>query len=453
MNSTTPTPPAPTRAATSADSTSMPTPRPESLALRLLRAAALLGLVIIFTFLLSLALLAASWRPNEGITAGTWTFIGIAAAPVALLLLAWRLRLRSWWWIAGGYLAVAPVFTYLAIDDPMVLHPVTIDEIAPAFPGAEKSYAVVMQYSKNHPSDEARAFNDWKPRLATFPASPENPAEWNAFLTKNRAAIEADWADLAPQRRWIEQLAAFDRLGDLGVASVTADIPAFRVWNILSQRTLHVAGLRMLDGQPDAAIETMLPLLVAGRKLQPSARTLVRFMIGEVVEKRMVLYSLDIVEHATVSAAMKAKLASVLAGGVRGEAGARRLVGLERVLYVTESGIYNQPAGDALRLVHPEQKRPAAAVLLNLLSPLLYNPNRTMNLLADFNAELQDLAARRALPNAGQASPETLRPHFKNFFGAILADHSTPAYGRIVATYWELNDAREKLVVRLAAAP
>jgi hypothetical protein len=443
----------------------------ESFAHRVIRRAALIGLAVVFTFLLTLALLASSpslsgsfAQANVPVAVSILAFLVLL--PVVLVAVAWRFQLRSWWWIGGGYLAVAPIVAYLAIDDPVVLHPTTFDEIAPAFPGAEKSYAVLMQYSKQRPGTEAQAFDkDSKQSILGMPVSPNKPEEWTAWLKANRATIEADWANLEPQRRWIAELNTFDRWGDLGGATWDANIISFKVWRLVSQRTLHVAGLHMIDGNPDAAIATLLPMLQAGRKLQPSARSLVRFMIGIVIEKMTIQYATDIVEQSTVSAETRANLAAALAGGVRGEAGARRLVGIE---YVYAVGTFlEKPIGDVLAGVEYESKlKPGVRSLLNAISPLVYNPRRTVNLMSELSREYQDLAARRELQterseiNYTSFKPERAeliyqektRPHFKNFVGPILADKSWPAYGKIVRSYWELHDAREKLIARLAPA-
>jgi hypothetical protein len=438
--------------------------RPDPLPLRIVRAAALLGLALLLSLVLSLALFSSSafftaavrplfsWDAQEGRAAGVLTLGALALLPVVLFVLAWRFRLRSWWWIGGGYLGLAPVLVYLAIDDPVVLHPTTIDEIAPAFPGAEKSYALLMQYSKQTPSGEAKAFAEWKPRVSGMPVGPEPENKWFDFLRKNRPALEADWRDLEPQRRWLNELNAFERIGDLAEASFESNIPTFAVWRLLAQRSVHIGGLQLADGHPDEAIETMLPILQASRKLQPSARSLVRFMIGIANERLVVLYATHIVKTATVSAATKAKLAAVLAGGVRGEAGARRVVSIERAFYV--SRVFEKPAGDLFTLSSVNDRTPPIRPLLNAISPLIYNPRRTMNMMAELNSELQEFAARRELKSsrAAESYEQKLKPKFKNFGGALLADQAQPAYAKILVGYWALHDARDELTTLLGTA-
>ena len=88
------------------------------------------------------------------------------------------------------------------------------------------------------------------------------------------------------------------------------------------------------------------------------------------------------------------------------------------------------------------------------MSPFIYNPRRTINLMGELNSELQDLAARRESLKGSRAEAvyaEKTRPRFKNFVGAVLIDLATPAYTKVVAAYWELHDHREKLAGLLAA--
>jgi len=78
--------------------------------------------------------------------------------------------------------------------------------------------------------------------------------KWLEYITANRAALEADWEILAPQRRWWAELNAFERLGDLTPPRWDFDIISFRVWRTLSQHSCAIASLQALDNQGDAAI-------------------------------------------------------------------------------------------------------------------------------------------------------------------------------------------------------
>src|SRR6185436_11761713 len=103
----------------------------------------------------------------------------LALVPLAVLSALWRRQvLRSWRWIGAGYLVLAPVLAYLATDDAVIRRPITMEEIAPAFPGAEKSYEVLMRYGKNHPLGRDfrgadRIWKNFKSGEGIDPAKPE----------------------------------------------------------------------------------------------------------------------------------------------------------------------------------------------------------------------------------------------------------------------------------------
>ncbi len=431
---------------------------------RLLRAFALLGLALIATLLLGLALLSSSSTLSDAIsTLFTWEHTGsvtavatllafIVLVPIVLLALAWRLRLRSWWWIGGGYLAAAPVLVYLAIDDATIRRPVSIEEIAPAFPGAEKSFAVLMRYGKNQPL--AREFKGGNRMMFGQPpyiGDPSKTEAWRTWLLARRTDIEADWADLAPVRAWWAELNTFDRIGDLTPASYDAEIMAFAPVRIYSQHAIAIAGLQAIEGRGDDAVATLLPLLQVGRRLQPSARTLVRFMIGIVLEKMAIQTAGFILEQTAVSPEMKAKLAAALEGGCRGEAGARRLIGIE---YSFQLGVLPEKSlGELFALMtSPRGGRDGARHALNLISPFVYNTRRTVNLMGDVNSELQELAARRQsidAPRAAALIAEKTQLRFKNFVGSIIADRAVPSFYKVADSYWKVQEMRDALAARL----
>jgi len=260
-------------------------PSGERLPQRGLRFAALVLQAVLVTLLLLLLGLAAwptpayellqgmfGWIQTSGLFAPSWTLLlglGFALILVALgvFLASWRLQARSWFRIALGYVALAFVLAYLAHDDAAIRHPLTMEELSPVFPGAEASFNVLMRYGKAHPLAQgfkAPAFKNPYPFLNS-PAT----GRWRETITAHRAEFEAHWAELAPVRAWWAELSAFDRIGDLTPTRVDAEIPAFQPLRTLSQHGIAVASLQALDGRGDDAIDTLLPILQVGRKLQP----------------------------------------------------------------------------------------------------------------------------------------------------------------------------------------
>ncbi len=430
--------------------------------IRPLRFAALLLLALAVTLITTLLLLSAfptlhsavsqliAWNPNPDapVLAGWLTVAFIVFVPTALLLAMWRFRLRSWWWVGGGWLVVAPVLAYLATDETTLRHKFTFAEIVPNVPDAEKSFAVIMRYGKHQPA--TAAFQVPQSYSGGFPDPVDKPAEWRAFVLQHRASLETEWAALAPQRAWWAELNAFECIGDLSPLGADSEVISFPVFRALSQRAWAIATLQALDGHGDAAIDTLLPILQVGRKMQPAARTLVRLMVGIVVERvttRTVRWVLD---HATVSPAARVRLATALsAGGGGGEMGARRLVTIDYLMNIGE--IVDRPLGDFVSL---NGRRSALRLPFNLLSPFVYNQRASANLYGDHIFEIQDLAARRAIPQMVRRQAEFInqdaRPRFKIFMGALVVDAALPAYIKVTETYWKTEDDRLALLARLS---
>lgn len=445
MNPTDSSPPAP-------PSTS-PASRPFSL-VRFIAAALLAAL---FTIVLGLAVAPLVLGPSRD---GWLTLAVIALLFTGVITTARRLPRGSWWRLVPGYLVLAPVFVYLAKDDAILRHPTTLEEIAPAFPGAEKSFEVLMRYGKNH-----QLGRDFKAPSRIFGAKsgpfgdPAKPAEWRKWLVDHRADIEADWADLAPVHAWWKELNTFDRIADLTPARANAEIVAFGPFRSYSQHAIAIAGLQALDGHGDDALATLLPVLEVSRKLEPSARTLVRFMIARVIQKMAIESAAFVLDTTPVSPASRARLKAALSGGSGGEAGARRLIGIEYSFGLGAFGDLRM--GDILVLMAGDSDHRGGfthflpPTLLNVMSPLAYNPRRTFNTLGDLTAQLQDFAAHRETSRMGPFSEEFFRDEgrarFKNLFGAVIAFEWVPAFTKVTETYWKIEDKRAALLARLAA--
>lgn len=454
----------PTLAAATPPTATEPAAAPEPLGRRLLRSVVAIALVLAITFLLGVAVF--GWMPpardvavglfmhspNEDFTVATiLTFAFILFTPVTLFALAERRRRLTWPALAIGWLLVVPVYAWLAWDEPAIRRPLTMEEIAPAFEGGEKSYAVLMRYSKKQPSDEAKAFAKYQPAVQWGGASPREPDKWIEFLTKNRAGLEADWAALAPQRAWLIELNGFDRIADLGAANFDADIIRYDVWRMLSQRASAIASLQALDGRGEEALATILPYLEISRKLEPSSRTLVRTMVARVVQKLSLEVIAFILNRHAVSPAMRAKLATALAGG-NSPAGARRMVLIEYPYLVTT--VRNMGLSSQLEIV--DGNKPAAARPLDRLAPFLINPIATINIYGDYMYELAALAEAReigkfAVRGNGFETTGDRRGGPKNLGGRVLLNMAVPSFEKVLRVYWEIEDLRAALHARVTA--
>ena len=397
-------------------------------------------------------------RPEDQSLRGFLLAIALVGLiPLGLVIALHRLRRRSVWWLGGGYLAAAPVFVYLATDDAEIRRPVTMEEIAPAFPGAEKSYAVAMRYGINQPlgrkfrAPERMYGNPITRDQSIDSASAEKWARW---LIANRPGIESDWAELAPVRAWMDELNTFDRIADLTPTRVDAEFMGFSPFRSVMQHACAIAALQALDGHGDDAVATLIPLLQVGRKLQPSARTLLRFQIG-IIGERMSLQALTFVlDRTTISPSTRSRLVAALSAPGGGAAGARRLVAIEYTFslntllayrlgdIVSSGAFYSFRAAEPLRRV------------LNLAGPFLYNPRATFNLYGALSSDLEELIGTRQLAQMEarqqQFAREDTRPRFKNFMGSQIMHQYDFVYTKVAENYWQTQDRRAALLERVS---
>ncbi len=434
-------------------------PPPEHPAVRLLRGllcgilalsiASLVGLAVIALTPSLTSALAAGLGWGEPSNRGGRTLFFLLLGAIALAgLLGWVGRRLGFRALAGIAAVVAVAVAYLAVDRTPPLPSAAIGDFTPAYADAEDSYAVLMRYGKNQPAAQELAVS----RLRWVGFKPEDPAPWIEFVTAHRAEIEAEWETLAPVRRWWTELNAFDHITDLMPLRLDAETVAFAPIRALAQRGCALATLQALDGQGDAALETLIPLLEVGRKLQETGRSLVIMMVANVVERMAMETASFVLARAPISAAVHGRLQAVLQRPGGGEAGARRMVAVERVLLrntLLESGpdslVTEGAAGSLLE------------ALRQVFDPILYHPRATAVRLDGFLREAEVLIGRRDFDAYEQAAErfqtENLRPQLRNLGGRLLANGSIPAYGKVGASYWKVQDERTALLQQLAATP
>jgi hypothetical protein len=382
---------------------------------------------------------------------------GLAAIVLVLLPLlglVWTGRLRLLTLQVLGVTAAVLVgaLGWLAWDDAIIRRPLSVEEISPAFAGAEESYAVLMEYSKGSASAGARTLEKTRLKFNAVGAT-KDAAKWIEMVEKNRAALESDWETLAPQRHWIDRLNRFNGIGDLTPARLDAKVMAFQVWRSVSQRVCTHATVQMLDGHSDDAVATLVPILTAARKLQPSSRTLVRSMIAVVVERMCVDVAGIILDRGPVSPAARAQLLEAL--------GPENAGPLARHLVLEESAIFapvlvRMSLGDLQATMTAREKVTAWRGPLNFLSAFLVNPNATMNLYGDEFYALAGLAETRDLKDFDRRhrvfNHDLMYRHgIKNLGGRVMLSIAMPAYKKVLESYWSAADARVSLRQRLSA--
>lgn len=367
--------------------------------------------------------------------------VPVAAAALAIFLAAWRLRLHSWPAIAACSAALAAVLAYLAADDAALRHPLTMETLSPAFPGAQESFTVLMRYGLHTPLGSSFKSPSFKGR---YP-------DWRDIksIAACRPEIEEHWRELAPMRAWWAELNAFDRIGDL--TEVDGDLVSFQALRTVTQYGTAIARLQALDGHGDEAVDTLLPIIEVGQKLQPSARTLVRAMMGVVVERWGLDAAAYVLRTTPESKGARERLASVLRGADP-QAGVRHLVAIP---YAYSVDSFSRPAGAVIASESMDPQPAWMRSLLNAAGPFIYNPRATLNIYGDFVADLQDYAGRREFakvaPRAQRFAAEDARPRFKNMLGTMMLVNATPAIGKVAENFWKANDDRVALLSSLGA--
>jgi hypothetical protein len=378
------------------------------------------------------------------------TIGGLLVALAVVVVVSWRLQSNSWRRILAGYCVLAAMLAYLAHDEPTFRRPVTLEEIAPAFPGADTSYNVLMQYGKEHPLGQSFKAPSFKTSYPTM--FPDKPDEWRRTIRSHEAEFKAHWEDLAAARTWWSQLDGFDRIGDLTRANWDSEIVSFEVFRAITLNGSAIASLQALEGHGDEAIDTLLPILSVGRKLQPSSRYMIRQMLGIIVEDNSIMTASFILDNATVSPAARARLSAALQGGGP-EPDVRRLFATD---YAIQLGwMSDARAGDVLKAnSHLLGDDPSLIAFFNLASPFIYNIRASLNAKGDLFAELEELSAKRQLDQlevrTKQFIADQSRPGIKNLFGRFIAAETVPGYKNVVGRYWQLQDRRAALLARLA---
>lgn len=370
--------------------------------------------------------------------------------PLITLLLALRRRSLSWRRLLIGWLIAVPVLVWLCWDDAELRHPLTIEALSPVQPGDEQSEAVLMQYSKLTPSAEAKAFAERKLSPFYFKIGLNDETKLRAYVAEHRAEIEADWVALEPQRRWLDELNGFERIGDLMPSRIDANLMSYNVWRTLSVRIRAKATLLAIDRRNDEAIATLLPFIAVSQRLQQNGRSLVRVMIANSMERTAWTAVQGVLEHGTVSTESRTRLAALLKNP-EAEKNARCLLLLEYAHFSPMLG--SLKLGGALALQRGTN-RPWVVNTLNYLSPLFINPNATMNRYGEQVFVLADLAARRELAAVSaqiKAFDTSLvrEGGMKNIGGRLLLAASLPNYDKVLETYWQTADLRAALLAKV----
>lgn len=272
------------------------------------------------------------------------------------------------------------------------------------------------------------------------------------YLRAHRAEIEANWAGLSAVRDWWAEMAAAPVLGDRTTG--TPDQPFIRYGPVRGyvEHALTLARLRALDGDGDGAMAMIKQVYAVGARLGPGARTLVRAMIAVQVQRQALDAADFVLKHAQVSPEVRERLARLLVATEATGEGARRLV-LAESEYTAHMTASVSSAG-VMSAAGPSGWLRGWEVVSAVIRRVAYNPQATHNAIQDRLERVSQLAAARdaeGMKAFDDASSAELFGRFpmKNLAGRLLVVMATPAFERIVKSYWEIADRRTDLARRL----
>jgi len=292
----------------------VPPPRP--LCSRVLRLLATAALSFAVSILLTIFLLAKAPPMREVVFAFTtpqsdwplyftlFTLFVVFAAPLTVMIYGLRRGWLSCRRQAAIWILVIGVAVDLAVDDPVVNMPATLDELAPALPGDEASYKVMSRFSLTQSDPILKT----DPTGASFVANLNGDKKDTDVLRQHRDDIEAGWNEIGPLQNWFTELSAFPRIGDL-LENPEDPLPSFRLIRTYSRFACAHAQLLALDGKGDDALALLGQVLDVSQKMEATSRSLIRIMISVVIEKMALSRMGYVLDNATTSPAARARLA------------------------------------------------------------------------------------------------------------------------------------------------
>jgi hypothetical protein len=265
-----------------------------------------------------------------------------------------------------------------------------------------------------------------------------HPTTRAAYALAHRAEVDALWADIAPLRAWFDELASQAALADL---TRDFDEPqlAFTPLRVFADGASAHALLLALDGRRDEAVEILLPVLAAARKLEPRARTLARRMYAISLQRTALSALRFVVEQGPLGETARTRLQAALAPTQDRADQARLLILCE----------YPITAGSLCRFPPGETSPPS--LLTQFLSRFFYHPVATANAYGDHLQALADAAAARdfaSMEAHARELAQNRRPG-KNYSGRLLLALVAPDHATIVASFWSVEDERAALLARL----
>jgi hypothetical protein len=417
-----------------------------------LRDALLIGILLAWTALVaSCAYHWIHYTPPDDATPTLRVILSLLFLAGPVWLLAGRIlrpaRSRSPLPGAASIVSATTFLVWLAHDDRELRHAEVPAALLGDFPEAAATHALTLRYSENFPGNLAHTLPQTTLRFPSLAPGPGRDGEWAAFLANNQAEIDRLWNETAPLRAWLGELAAAPQIGDL-TEDLETPLPSFRALRLASLISCAHAWRLADEGLRDDAVEAVLPVLTAARKLAPHSRTLVRRMIAIALQGRAQQTLAHVIEDGgPLSDTIRARLAAALAPDPD-------IVEQARMIALCELPIFQKTI---MRLgPTPRPSRDAAQALprtpLRLFVPLVFNPRRTANQAGDLFTAIAEAGAQRDFQAVKELTKSPTGPALalpgKNHAGRCALLLAVPACGNVFKSYWEAEDARAALLAQ-----
>jgi hypothetical protein len=367
--------------------------------------------------------------------------------------LAWWRKLKfleTWRSVALVWVVFAPLLVWLSWDEKEITHRVTLEDLSPAPALADVSHALTLVYTKQPGADKAaRTMTSTKFYLKNSPV--DKLAKWREEILANREKVAAEWAALAPERAWLEELNRFDAIGDTTTLNFETPMMNFSVARHVTEVACAQAGLLALDGQGEAAFALLDPLIAVLMKLERHGRTEFRILASQRSAETAWAAMRFVLETAPVSTHARKLFSATLANRDPGSI-ARRLAWLPYLLVV--DNIIAQPKmGLAIVAQELGIKGSFWVSAFSTVAPFAFLQNATANQLARVSATMEK-AIREPDSTESRAAfqdlmRQTVQLPVKNFGGRGLCNLAMPNYQKMGERLQQSEKARRALLEAL----
>lgn len=412
------------------------------------------------TWLLLVALFAWSYliAPEPGASPASLRLllvIGLLIGPLWAFLGSFRRHPIRWPRLTALLASFILFVAWLTHDDKEIRHPEWPALLQTELPHAAESHALTLRYTHSPLNQEPSSTQPSTLPFNGSPGTPEQNPKWIEFVSAHHEDIQAEWLRYTPLRAWFEEMADYPDLADL-TTHFSDPIISFRPLRDYSRVACAQATWLILSNQPSEALAIILPVYQVGYKIEKHARTLVRRMVGIVIQRQTLATLSLLLDHTeAASASLPPSTLTALAQALAppyDPVEQARLLALSEFHLTSEFLRFRPSLADSLTWFGTPASR-----LSVLAHHFAYLPRSTTNLLGDYMYALADHLALRTPPETfAQTTSHFLHqpslPRFRrNAIGHRYLHLITPAYEKIGQSFWEVQDHRYALLQRTLA--